>query len=295
MYTDARPDASTRPETSSGHHVAMTANDPGASPLLNWRTARKPADADGFMQGDTNLAALGAVIAEPARARMLLALADGRALPASVLAAEAGVAPSTASTHLARLLESGLVTVRPQGRHRYYALAGPDVGELMETVARLAPAAPVRSLREGTRAHALRQARTCYDHLAGRLGVALFCALIDDGLVAGGSGRHVHDEATRDRLSGPGRDVSYSLTPAGRERLSRLGANLPAPDDNGHVAVRYCVDWTEQAHHMSGAVARALTSRMFELGWFERVPRTRAVRLTSDGERGLREHFGLTI
>ena len=272
----------------------MTANDfSAASPLLNWRTAHKPRTADAFMQGDTNLAALGAVIAEPARARMLLALADGRALPASVLAAEASVAPSTASAHLARLLESGLVSVRPQGRHRYYELAGPDVGELLETVARLAPAAPVRSLRDGTRAYALRRARTCYDHLAGRLGVALFRALVDDGLVVGGDGRHVHAEAQRDRLSGPGRDVNYTLTPAGHERLSNLGVALPAPGASGEVALRYCVDWTEQAHHLSGVVGRALTSRVFELRWLERVPRTRAVRLTGDGERGLREHFGL--
>jgi DNA-binding transcriptional ArsR family regulator len=272
----------------------MTANDfAAASPLLNWREAHKPRSAEAFMQGDTNLAALGAVIAEPARARILLALGDGRALPASVLAAEASVAPSTASAHLARLLESGLVTVRPQGRHRYYALAGPDVGELIETLARLAPVAPVRSLREGTRAHALRRARTCYDHLAGRLGVALFRALIDEGLVVGGSGRHVLDEACRDRLSGPGRDLNYRLTPAGHDRLSKLGAALPAADGMGEVPLRYCVDWTEQAHHLSGAVGRVLTSRMFELHWLERVPRTRGVRLTGDGARGLREHFAL--
>jgi DNA-binding transcriptional ArsR family regulator len=202
--------------------------------------------------GDADLAALGAVLAEPARARILLALGDGRALAASVLATEAGVAPSTASTHLARLLDAGLVTVRPQGRHRYYALAGPHVGELIEVLARLAPCAPVRSLRDGTHAH-----------------------------------------ARRDRLSGPGRDLHYRLTRAGRRCLSQLGVRLPAPDPAGDVALRYCVDWTEQAHHLSGAVGRALTHRLFELGWLERIARTRGVRLTEDGERGLREHLGL--
>jgi len=245
--------------------------------------------------GDADLAALGAVLSEPARARILLALGDGRALPASVLAAEAGVAPSTASTHLARLLDAGLLTVRPQGRHRYYALAGPHVGELIEALARLAPCAPVRSLRDGTRAHALRQARTCYDHLAGRLGVALFGALIDEALVTGGNGRHEHARAREDRLSGPGRDLHYRLTDAGRRRLSQLGVDLPAPDPAGDVPVRYCVDWTEQAHHLSGTVGRALTDRLFELGWLERIARTRGVRLTADGEHGLREHFGLRL
>lgn len=245
--------------------------------------------------GDTDTAGLGVVLAEPACARILLALGDGRALPAGVLAAEAGVAPSTASTHLARLLDANLLTVRPQGRHRYYALAGPHVAELIETLARLAPSAPVRSLRDGTRAHALRQARTCYDHLAGRLGVALFGALIDQALVTGGNGHHVHAKAHQDRLSGPGRDLHYRLTNAGHRRLSTLGVQLPAPDATGELGLRYCVDWTEQAHHLSGAVGRELTNRLFELGWLERLPPTRGVRLNDNGEHGLRVHFALSL
>ncbi len=131
------------------------------------------------MTGDADLSVIGAALAEPARARIVLALGDGRALPASVLAAEAGVAPSTASAHLGRLVGAGLLDVVPQGRHRYYRLAGPEVGALLEALARVAPAGPVRSLRQGTRAEALRRARTCYDHLAGRLGVALLRSLLD--------------------------------------------------------------------------------------------------------------------
>src|SRR3954464_3192018 len=142
------------------------------------------------MTGDTDLAALGSVLAERSRARMLLALGDGRALPASVLASEAGVAASTASRHPGRPGRAGLLARTAQGRHRYYRLAGPEVAELIEVLARVAPTAPVRSLREGTRAHALRAARTCYDHLAGRLGVALLQALIREGSVVGGDGLH---------------------------------------------------------------------------------------------------------
>src|SRR3954449_5370213 len=173
------------------------------------------------MAGDTDLAALGAVLAERARSRILLALGDGRALPASVLAGEAGVAASTASGHLGKLVEAGLLDVTAQGRHRYFRLAGPHVAELIEALARVAPAGPVRSLREGTRAHALRAARTCYDHVAGRLGVALFGALISSGAVVGGDGRH--DPSGADRLSAAGREVDYRLTPHGAERLDRLG------------------------------------------------------------------------
>src|SRR5689334_16152276 len=167
-----------------------------------------------IVDGDTDIAALGAVLAEPARARILLALGDGRALAASVLASEAGVAASTASGHLGRLVEAGLLDVLPQGRHRYYRLAGPEVGELLEVLARVAPPGPVRSLRQGTQAEALRSARTCYDHLAGRLGVAVFGALLEAGHVTGGDG--THDPLGPDRLSAPGHDIDYRLTPSGR-------------------------------------------------------------------------------
>jgi DNA-binding transcriptional ArsR family regulator len=242
------------------------------------------------MPGDTNLAALGGVLADRSRARMLLALGDGRALPASVLASEAGVAASTASGHLGKLVDAGLLDVSVQGRHRYFRLAGPQVAELIETLARVAPAAPVRSLREGTRAHALRAARTCYDHVAGRLGVALFGALIEAGAVVGGDGRHRVDGS--DRLSSAGRDVDYRLTPAGASRLERLGIEV-APVLPDGLPLRYCVDWTEQAHHLSGPVGRALATRLLELRWVRRADRTRALHVTDSGRRGLREHLGV--
>ena len=243
-------------------------------------------------EGDADLAAVGALLAEPARARMLLALGDGRALPATTLAAEAGVASSTASAHLGRLLDAGLLVVRQQGRHRYYQLAGAQIGELIETLAQLAPREPVRSLREGSRAYALRRARTCYDHLAGRLGVALFAALIDQQLVIGGDGRHHSGEGGEDRLSSHGRDLNYRLTAAGRQRLTDLGVALPAGRD-GELALRYCIDWTEQAHHLSGAVGRALATWMLDNAWVERFPATRALRITDAGARGLVQHLGV--
>jgi len=237
--------------------------------------------------GDADLAALGSVLGERARARMLLALSDGRALPAGVLASEAGVAASTASQHLGRLVDAGLLAVVPQGRHRYYRLAGPQVAELIEALARVAPAAPVRSLREGTRAHAIRTARTCYDHLAGRLGVSIMQALIADGAVTGGDGLHQFDG--EDRLSAAGRDVDYRLSPAGATRLERLGIEADADRP-----LRYCVDWTEQAHHLSGPLGRALADRLLELGWLRRAERGRAVHVTDAGAAGLQREFRLS-
>jgi DNA-binding transcriptional ArsR family regulator len=247
-----------------------------ATPTLPTRSA--PSE----IAGDADVASVAALLAEPARARMLMALGDGRALAASVLATEAGVAASTASGHLARMVAAGLLEVLPQGRHRYYRLGGPHVAELMEALARVAPPAPVRSLRQGTRAEAVRSARTCYDHLAGRLGVDIFAALIADGHVTGGDGRHDPLAAGADHLSGPGRDVDYRLAPSGRAKLEELGVELPA----GDLRLRYCIDWSEQRHHLSGAVGRALARRAFELGWLRRPDTSRAVLVTEEGREG---------
>jgi DNA-binding transcriptional ArsR family regulator len=229
--------------------------------------------------GDADIAQVAAAIADPARARILLALSDGRALPASSLAAAAGVAASTASEHLRRLVESGLVTVRPQGRHRYFRLAGSEVGAVLEALSRLAPPVTVRTLKQGTRAAALRRARTCYDHRAGELGVAIFAQLVDMGAV----------EGTGDE------DAGYRLTPDGRVLLERVGVALPAPAADGSMQLRYCVDWTERRHHLSGAAGRAVAARLFELGWIERAGTSRAVRVTDDGLRGLRHRLGLLL
>src|SRR5947209_11571837 len=136
------------------------------------------------MQDDADIAKVGALVADPARARILLALGDGRALPATVLAAEAGVSASTASAHLWKLVAGGLLEVRRDGRHKYFSVAGRDVAELIEALARLSPATTVRSLRQGTSAEAIRFARTCYDHLAGVLGTTLMDAMLERDLLS---------------------------------------------------------------------------------------------------------------
>jgi len=247
------------------------------------------------VSGDADIAALAALLADGARARILLALADGRALPASMLAAEAGVAASTASEHLRKLSDAGLVVVHPQGRHRYFRLRDDEVASLIETMSRLAPPAEVRALKQSNRLEMLRQARTCYDHLAGRLGVTIFAALIDGAAISGGDGLHHVETAADDRLSAPGRDIGYRLTPRGRRRLLDLGVELPRAEADGTTPLRYCVDWTEQRHHLSGVVGRALTVRLFALGWVERNGMARAVRVSDDGKRHLRRAFGAAV
>jgi DNA-binding transcriptional ArsR family regulator len=188
-----------------------------------------------------------------------------------MLAAEAGVAASTASHHLAQLVHGGLISVVPRGRYRYYALAGQDVADLLEAVARVAPAQPVRSLREGTRAHALRYARHCYDHLAGRLGVALADALERQRFVA----------VT---------DAVYTVTELGAERLGGLGFELSA----GEVA-RTCRDWTEQRSHIAGALGRELLTGFVERRWLEPMAKTRGLQLTAAGRTALRGQLHVSL
>ena len=239
--------------------------------------------------GDVDISAVGALLADPGRCRMLFALGDGRALPAGRLADEAGVSAATGSSHLAKLLDARLVTVEAHGRHRYYRLAGPQVGRLLETMAELAPPAPVRSLRQHTRAHAVREARTCYDHLAGRLGVAVMRAMLDRRLITGGDGRFDPAAPGADRLSAYGREVDYRLTGDGSAFLEDLGVTLPAR----RPLIRYCIDWSEQAHHLAGGLGAGLLSRLLELEWVRRNPSSRAVDVTDAGRKGLRERFAI--
>ncbi len=240
------------------------------------------------MDGDADIAAIGALLADRSRCRVLAALGDGRALPATVLASEAGIAPSTASGHLARLVNAGLLTVERHGRNRYFRISGPDVADLLEAMARLAPPLPVRSLREGTRAEALRFARTCYDHLAGRVGVEVMDTLLSGGHLESGPDS---GSAAANRLSAPGRALRFGLTDQGAAFLNDLGVDLEHLPPR-REPVRYCMDWSEQRPHLAGAVGAALTSWFLDRGWIERTA-TRAVRVTDAGRRGFEGAFAV--
>jgi DNA-binding transcriptional ArsR family regulator len=216
------------------------------------------------MRGDADVAAAAALLAKPARAELVLAVvADGR-LSASELAARAGIARSTASGHLRRLVDGGFLVVTDQGRNRYFELAGAGVAEALEGLSRIAPERPVRSLKDATRGELLREARTCYDHLAGRLGVALARALEQRRVVIRSNG-------------------GYELGESAARELERLGIDLEGLAQLRRPLVRGCLDWSERELHVAGAVGAAITARLFELGCVERRDRTRSVALTEAG------------
>ncbi|MEV4563317.1 helix-turn-helix domain-containing protein [Nonomuraea sp. NPDC049419] len=218
---------------------------------------------------DADIAPVAALIAEPARAAILTALLGGRALAAGELARMAGVSAATASAHLARLLDGGLVAVVRQGRHRYYRLAGHEIAEVLEVLARISARPPVRSLRQSRQARQLEEARTCYDHLAGRAGVSLL-----------------------DRLKDGGHYDGHDLTGQGERLLSRLGVDVAGTRRSRRRFAPECLDWTERRAHLGGALGAAITEVLFERDWLRRGPVPRAVTLTDAGRQGLEELFG---
>lgn len=228
------------------------------------------------MNAKPDLATVAALIGEPSRATMLSALLGGQSLPAGELAVRAGVSPQTASAHLHKLVSQGLLTVEPHGRHRYYRLSNAEVAHALEVLGTIAPERAIRSLRESDDTRRLRFARTCYDHLAGRLGVVLRQALERQGVM----------QRT---------DNGFVVPPEKTDWWERFGIPLDAMRTSRRKFAPLCLDWSEREHHVAGIVGAALADRCFELAWLRRVPSGRAVALTREGQDGLRELLGLSL
>lgn len=228
------------------------------------------------MSNTLSIAEVGALLGDPARANMLNALLDGRAWTATELAYAARVTPQTASGHLAKLTQGRLLEVAKQGRHRYYRLAGPRVAQLLEAAGAVAADGPPR-YRPASRIDAqLRRARTCYDHLAGQLGVALADALVARGLLL------LEEEGG-------------AVTEAGIAALKDFGIDVGSLGARKRIFCRPCLDWSERRPHVAGAIGAALADRAFALGWIERVRDSRAVAITPVGEAGFAETFGVRL
>ena len=217
------------------------------------------------MKVGPDIALVAALLGDPARANMLTALMGGMALTAGELAREAGVTAQTASSHLSRLAAGGLVTLRRQGRHSYYSLSGDDLARVLEGLMGLAARAGHRRTRPGPAEPALREARVCYDHLAGDLGVALL-----EGLVA------------RRWITRDGDDVA--LTRDGTAVLSDFGIDLAALSGSRRPLCRTCLDWSVRRSHLAGGLGAAMLDRLFALGWARRIPDTRLVAFSAKGK-----------
>jgi DNA-binding transcriptional ArsR family regulator len=220
------------------------------------------------------MAEIAALVGDPARANILVALFDGRALTATELSYAASVSPQTTSGHLAKLTQARLLTMVKQGRHRYYRLATPQVAQMMETIMTVAADAPPRYRPRSPREDALRLARTCYDHFAGRLGVAIADSLRTRGHVILG-------------------DDGGQVTETGLAFLGDLGAQFSKTSRRPFC--RHCLDWTERRPHLSGIVGASIAIRCFDLGWVERERNPRALRITPKGQEGFRRSFDFSL
>jgi DNA-binding transcriptional ArsR family regulator len=224
------------------------------------------------MKEGPDIALLGSLIGDPARANMLLALMSGKALTPSELAAEAGVTLQTASSHLARLEAGGLTSQRKQGRHRYVSLADAEVGAVLESIMGLAARKGHTRTRTGPRDPALRKARVCYDHLAGELAVLMFASLRARKLIVGG-------------------EADLALSPRGRHFAAAFGIDVEGLGHARRPLCRACLDWSARRSHLAGALGTAFLERFYDLRWARREDATRIIAFTPRGEAAFRETF----
>lgn len=228
------------------------------------------------MPAETNIAATAALLADPTRMLMVTALLDGRALPAGELAYAAGISPQTASAHLSKLMGGGFLNLEKEGRHRYYRLSGGHIAEAIERLAAIHPPGPVRRKALSPEARALRLARCCYDHLAGRLGVAVTQQLCAKELI----------------VSAP--EKRFEITARGYDWFTELGLDVCAIKPGRRGLARPCLDWTERFHHLGGPLGVQLLALLCDKRWLQRRPNSRAVHVTPLGRRELSRQLGIS-
>ncbi|MEC0255590.1 ArsR/SmtB family transcription factor [Paenibacillus lautus] len=228
------------------------------------------------MNANPNVAQVASLVSDASRAAILTVLLDGRYHPASELAYMAKIKPQTASFHLSKMVAANLVTVEEQGRHRYYGIRNQEVAQILETLLSITPPVQIRSLNQATEHEAIRQARTCYDHLAGSLGIQLTNSLLNAGVISE-------------------MENQFTVTEKGEEFFKAFQIDLEQVKRKRRSFTHRCLDWSERRHHLAGALGHALLERLLELNWIQRLPRTRAITITPEGKKGLKETFQIDM
>lgn len=225
-----------------------------------------------------DISSTAALIGDPARANILTALISGCALTATELATEAGVTKQTTSSHLAKLVEGGFLSMEKQGRHKYYRLANHEIAELLESLANVAADIAPQRVRTGPKEPALRKARRCYDHLAGDLAVKMFDDFIIQGLIV------------NDRNDNNGIPV---LTAKGADVFTRFGIDIKNLQNKKRPVCRSCLDWSVRRHHLAGGLGAALLNEFESRGWAKRSVKNRIIEFNQAGEQSLKDTFGI--
>lgn len=228
------------------------------------------------MSINPNLANVASIVSDPSRAAILTVLMDNRFHSAGELAYMARIKPQTTSYHLTKLIDSDLITVENQGRHRYFQIRNPEVAQIMETLLTLSPPAQIRSLKQSTEDRQVRYARTCYDHIAGYLGVQITEAFINKGFLT---------ESNQEFL----------LTENGASFLTSFGVDISMVRKKRRSFSHKCLDWSERRHHLAGALGNAILELFLELNWVKRLPKTRALEITPIGKKALMENLSFDV
>ncbi|MCS0788444.1 winged helix-turn-helix domain-containing protein [Cytobacillus pseudoceanisediminis] len=228
------------------------------------------------MNMNSNVAKVASLVSEPSRAAILTALLDGRYHTVNELAHMARIKPQTASFHLKKMLDAQVVSAEKQGRHRYYGIMNQEVAQVMESFLSIAPAAEIKSFKHASEDKAIRFARTCYDHLAGNLGVEITESLKRKGFIA--------EE-----------NDTFSVTEDGIAFFHSMQIDLTSLKKKRRSFSHKCLDWSERRHHLAGALGNAILEKFLEQNWIQRIPKTRAIKITPQGMKGFKENFAIDL
>lgn len=229
------------------------------------------------MEFNPMVSKVAGLLSDPSRSKILIGLMDGNEHAASELALVANIRPQTASFHLKKIMDSGVIQVKKRGVHRLYSLKDSECASILESFLAVSPTPEINSFNQESSKHKIKLARTCYDHLAGELGVKITNALVENGIII---------EAD---------EKNYAVSDKGYTFFKEFGINVQEQQNKRRAFARRCLDWTERQHHVAGSLGNSIITRMFELQWLQRRENTRSLKLTNEGEHGVKNTFYVDV